>query len=99
MRINGILLPSDWNDDGQVTDLILATSDEAEFRIETDRSLQQLERYIRRKVVIDGELATSGLLKLNAIGFYDVDLKSDDDNFHPSDRLRAPNQQNRETQQ
>lgn len=93
MRINGILLPSDWNDDGQVTALILATSDEAEFPIETDRSPEQLERYIRRKVIVDGELATSGLLKLNAIGFYDVELKSDGDNFDSSDRLRKPNQQ------
>lgn len=85
MRLTGILLPSDWNKDGQVTALILAMPDEAVFRIETDRSPQQFERYIRRKVVVEGELAVSGIFKLRTIGFYEVDLKSEDRNAtHPT---------------
>ena len=71
MRIQGILLPADWNDDGQVTALILATSDEAEIQIKTDRSLEKFQQYLRRKVVVDGDLATSGFLMLRAISFLD----------------------------
>lgn len=75
MRIEGILLPSDWDDDGHVTALILATSDESEFPIQTDAPPVQLERYYRKRVVVDGDLAAPGILRLKAIGFYEVDLE------------------------
>jgi hypothetical protein len=76
MRLWGILLPADWNDDGQVTAMILATSDEAEFPIKSDKSPAQLKRYFRKKVIVDGELAASGFFTLRSIGFYEVDLES-----------------------
>ncbi len=67
MRIEGILLPSDWDDDGQVTAVILATPDEGELRIECYQSPTRLEKYLRKKVIVDGELADSRLLKINTI--------------------------------
>ena len=96
MRINGILLPSDWSDDGQVTALVLATSDEAEFPIESDQSPRQLERYIRRKVVVDGELETSGLFKLHAIGFYEVDLRPNGNKANHPTGFESQTRKNRE---
>ena len=75
MRLRGILLPSDWNDDGQVTAVILATSDEAEFPIKSDRSPAQLKRYFRKRVIVDGELVAAGIFILRSIGFYEVDLE------------------------
>ena len=57
MRIQGILLPSDWNDDGQVTALILATSDESELPIQTDKPPGDFEPYDRKRVIVDGDLA------------------------------------------
>ena len=65
-----------WNDDGQVTAMILATSDEAEFPLESDQPPAQLKEYFRKKVIIDGELAASGIFKLRSIGFYEVDLEA-----------------------
>ena len=76
MRIEGILLPADWSEDGQVTALILATSDEAELPLHSDKAPSQFEPYFRKKVIVDGDLATSGCLKIKAIGFYEVDLES-----------------------
>lgn len=75
MRLRGLLLPSNWNEDGHVTDLVLATSDEAEFPLKSDRPPEQLKRYFRKKVIIDGDLATTGLFKVKAIGFYEVELE------------------------
>ena len=75
MRIEGILLPSNWDDDGRVTALILATSDETELPIQTEKPPFQFERFYRKRVIVDGDLATTGLFKLKAIGFYEVDLE------------------------
>ena len=76
MRLQGILLPSDWSDDGQVTGMILATSDEAEFPIKSKKSPAQLKRYFRKRVIVDGELVATGIFRLRSIGFYEVDLES-----------------------
>lgn len=75
MRIEGILLPSNWDDDGRVTALILATSDESELPIQTEKPPVQFERFYRKRVIVDGDLAASGGFRLKAIGFYEVDLE------------------------
>jgi len=76
MRIEGILLPSDWDDDGQVTALILATPDEGELRIECHQAPTHLEKYLRQKVIVDGKIAGPGLLKIYAIKVCSPDLMS-----------------------
>jgi hypothetical protein len=76
MRIEGILLPSDWDDDGRVTALVLATSDESELPIQTEKAPGQFEPFYRKRVVVDGDLSATGLFRLKAIGFYEVDLES-----------------------
>lgn len=88
MRIQGILLPSDWNDDGQVTALILATSDESELPIQTDKPPGDFEPYYRKRVIVDGDLAATGLFRLKAIGFYDVDLEPVSSNEKHAARFR-----------
>ena len=80
MRIQGILLPADWNDEGQVTKLVLATHDEVEIKIETTQPPSRFAPYLRRNVIVDGDLANSGLLRIKAIGYYEVDLESVDQN-------------------
>lgn len=67
MRIKGILLPSDWDDYGQITEMILATSDEAEFRIDCCQSPIRLERYLRQKVTVEAELADSKYINVHTI--------------------------------
>ena len=67
MRIEGILLPADWDEEGQVTALILATADETELRIECRQLPNRIEKFLRQKVIVDGELAGSSLMKIDAI--------------------------------
>ncbi len=74
MRIEGIILPSDWDDDGQVTAWILATSDEGEFRIEYRQLPMRLEKYLRQKVIVYGKLTGSSLLKIDEIKVSNMDL-------------------------
>ena len=67
MRIEGILLPSDWDDNGRVTAMVLATSDEAEFKIKSRQASMRFEKYLRQNVIIEGELAGASLVKISAI--------------------------------
>jgi hypothetical protein len=78
MRLEGILLPSDWNDDGQVTSVILATTDENELQVECSRSLAWYDKFLRQKVIVDGEFAGSGQLIIKAIDICNASLPQKD---------------------
>lgn len=70
MRIRGILLPSDFDEFGTVTELILATADEGELLVTSADPDGDLIRFLRKEVVVEGELkqqATKKLLEIQTI--------------------------------
>jgi hypothetical protein len=73
MRIEGILLPSDWDDEGRITALVLATSDEGEFQIDCPQAPIRLEKYLRQKVIVDGKLAGANLIRMDTITVGNLD--------------------------
>jgi hypothetical protein len=70
MHITGILLPSDWDDSGTVTEVILATADEGELLVECSDPASEFNRFLRKEVVVNGELrqrAAKRVLAIHAI--------------------------------
>jgi len=54
--IEGILIPSDWDDDGKVIGLTIATADEREYRIADRDQVTRLTPFLRKRVLIKGTL-------------------------------------------
>jgi hypothetical protein len=88
MRVEGILLPSDWDDNGRVIALVLATSDEGEFQVECLQPSIRLKKYLRKKVIVDGKLTGSSLLRVKTIKVSDPDRSLVGHGFHGPDRVR-----------
>ncbi|MEW6440161.1 MAG: hypothetical protein AB1640_04425 [bacterium] len=60
VRMRGIVTPSDWDEQNQVTAITLATVDEQEYRIHQDNKGKQLLRMLRREVEVCGVVGTDG---------------------------------------
>ena len=54
--IEGIIIPSDWDDNGKVIGLTIATSNEKEYPIAGDDQMAQLKPFLRQEVMIKGTL-------------------------------------------
>jgi hypothetical protein len=52
--IKGIVLPVNWDEKGNIIDLVLSTHEEDEYRIETDEKSQELLAFVRDEVVVTG---------------------------------------------
>ena len=53
-RIKGIVVPADWDGNGNVISLAIATGDEQEYLIEDHRQIANLRTLLRQEVVVMG---------------------------------------------
>jgi len=54
--IKGLVVPADWDGDGNVTSLAIATGDEQEYLIENHRQVANLWNLLRQEVVALGSI-------------------------------------------
>jgi hypothetical protein len=52
--IKGIVVPTDWDSNGNVISLAIATGDEQEYLIENHRQIENLSTLLRQEVVVLG---------------------------------------------
>jgi len=55
-RIKGIVVPADWDGNGNVISLAIATGDEQEYLIENYRQIANLWALLRQEVVAVGSI-------------------------------------------
>jgi hypothetical protein len=56
VTLTGIIIPVDWNDDHEVIVTALATADEKEYRIGSNRKGKELLGYLQRQMEATGTL-------------------------------------------
>jgi hypothetical protein len=54
--IKGIVIPSDWDSNGNVISLAIATRDEEEYIIENHQKISNLKKLLRQEVVVNGSI-------------------------------------------
>ena len=54
--IKGIVIPSDWDSNGNVISMAIATRDEEEYIIENHQKLSNLKQLLRKEVVVNGSI-------------------------------------------
>ncbi len=55
-RIRGIVVPTDWDDNGNVISLAIASCDEQEYLIENHQQIANLWTLLRREVIAMGSI-------------------------------------------
>jgi len=63
-RIQGIVVPIDWDEDGNVTSVAIATHEEEEFLIRNSDKVEELKKLLRQEVEVQGEMALEGSQKV-----------------------------------
>ena len=56
IKINGIVLPKEWNEKGDIESIGIFAFDEEEYLVEKDKTGKQLMSYIREEVHVSGTL-------------------------------------------
>ncbi|MDY7031048.1 MAG: hypothetical protein SVY10_03960 [Thermodesulfobacteriota bacterium] len=56
IKINGIVLPKEWNEKGDIESIGIFTFDEEEYLVEKNKIGKQLMSYIRQEVHVSGTL-------------------------------------------
>jgi hypothetical protein len=64
VRIQGLVVPIDWDDDGNVTSVAIATRAEEEFLIRDSDKVEELKRLLRQEVEVRGEMTLEGSQKV-----------------------------------
>jgi hypothetical protein len=54
VKIRGILLPMDWDENGKVTAIGLASTDEKEYLIQNNKRREKLLESMRKEIEISG---------------------------------------------
>ncbi|MBU0972409.1 MAG: hypothetical protein KKC20_17295 [Proteobacteria bacterium] len=62
-RINGIIIPAEWNDLGHILGIAIVTFDEDTFFIADNVFAKSLTRFLRKTVTIFGQVTVHGTLK------------------------------------
>jgi hypothetical protein len=64
MRIQGSVVPIDWDEDGNVTSVAIATHEEEEFLIRNGDKVEELKKLLRQEVEVQGEMTLEGSQKV-----------------------------------
>jgi hypothetical protein len=56
VNAKGILLPSEWDENGAIIALSLFTHDEDEYRVESNEMSMKLQDYLREELLVEGVL-------------------------------------------
>ena len=62
--IKGIVIPSDWDSNGNVISMAIATRNEEEYIIENHQKLLNLKELLRQEVVVNGSIKCSNNYKV-----------------------------------
>ena len=73
IKINGLVIPADWDERGNVTRLSISAFDEDLYIIVKDREGDQLFPFIRSKVAVRGIVTESDGIKSIKIKEYQVE--------------------------
>ena len=70
-RIQGIVIPSNWDDQGNIKQVSLHTSDETEYRVEYGGVVRELLAHIHSRVEATGKISErlDGNLYINVRSF------------------------------
>jgi len=56
ITVHGLIIPMDWDDQGNVTGVAISTSLEEEYRVELDRRGEELLAFVRERVKASGKI-------------------------------------------
>lgn len=56
VRVKGIVIPMDWDENGQILSLAIATFKEEEFLINNDHRGRKLYHFMQKPVEVTGEI-------------------------------------------
>jgi hypothetical protein len=59
IRIEGIIIPADWDSEGNIIALAIATGDEQEYFIEDNQQVVNMRSLLRQQVVAVGSIRCS----------------------------------------
>ena len=55
-RIEGIIIPSNWDENGLITGVSIYTSDEKEYLVQPSRSSKELLNHVHHMVEVSGKI-------------------------------------------
>ena len=55
-RIEGIIIPSNWDENGLITGVSIYTSDEKEYLVQPSRLSKELLNHVHHKVEVSGKI-------------------------------------------
>ncbi|HDR16930.1 MAG TPA: hypothetical protein ENN79_15880 [Desulfobacteraceae bacterium] len=67
MRLRGIIVPADWDENGRVTVAALSTFDEQIYKLDIEMPGDQLEAFLRKEVEVLGEFVGEGHNRVLAV--------------------------------
>ncbi len=72
IAITGIIAPAEWNDDGEITRLMIADEEENEYTLKKTHIAEVLFGWLRQKVSIQGHLINDEhkLPMIEILGFH-----------------------------
>lgn len=70
--INGIIIPSEWNDKGEIQSIAIVTFDEDTFRIADNHHARTLMNSLRKTVTLTGKVSMKGAQKEFRISKFQV---------------------------
>jgi hypothetical protein len=98
--VNGIIVPIDWDEEGNVTAAAISCQDELEYRIDNNKKGSELLSLVQEVVEAIGIVRENGDRKVITVTDYQIDkhLKSLDDFFglkaarngHSPDKIGEP---------
>ena len=56
VHFKGIIIPSDWDDQGNVTSILIAACDEKEYHVTAPDVIDRLKTFLRKEVTVSGTL-------------------------------------------
>ena len=56
INFKGIIIPSDWDDKGNVTSILIAAYDEEEYHVTAPDVIERLKPFLRKEITVSGTL-------------------------------------------
>jgi len=75
--VKGIIVPAEWNQEGIITGIAVATYDEKTVFIEDNRFARKLLGFLRKPVILSGTVSDHGAKKTIVITEFQIHEKSD----------------------
>ena len=70
--INGIIIPSEWNEKGEIQNIAIVTFDEDTFLISRNNHAKSLMNSLRKTVTLSGKVSMKGIRKEICISKFQI---------------------------